>query len=105
MKLKLNLSMYPHDLKYMTPEQLKDPEAIIKLCVFSIAPPYEGSERFTVGEIEVDVDFELASPDKIIGAAAVALRQKAAGIRAKAHMAAGQVDEMANQLLAIEHTS
>lgn len=105
MKIKLYLTMYPFMLKYLTPEQLENVDEIVKRCIFRTDKPEPGSESFTVGEIEVDVDFELASPDKILGAAAVALRQKAAGIRAKAHMEADQVDEMANQLLAIEHTS
>lgn len=105
MKIHLYLSMYPSSLSFLKPAQLEDPEEIVKHCQFSPLPPFKGSSAFVVGEMTVDVDFELLKPDAIIGAAAVGLRQQAADIRAKAHKEAGQVDEMANQLLAIEHTS
>ena len=103
MKIKLYLTMYPSTLTYLKPADLEDPEKIVKHCQFSNAPPHQGSTSFVVGEMEVDVDFELLKPDAIIGAAAVGLRQQAADIRAKAHKEAGEVEELAQQLLAIEY--
>jgi hypothetical protein len=54
-----------------------------------------------VGKVEIDV--ELLPPDQIVGNAVLALRAKAANIRAKATAEATKLEGMAQQLLAIEN--
>ena len=103
MKIKLYLTMWAFQLNHVRPEQLQDVNEIVDRCSFSKSLPGENSEQFVVGEMEVDVELELVPRDEMLGRAAVALRQKAAGIRAAARVEAARYDDQADQLLAIEH--
>lgn len=103
MKIKLYLTMWSFQLSRVRPEQLQDADKVFELCSLRTTPPGADSEQFVVGEMEVDVELELVPRDEMLGRAAVALRQKAAGIRAAARVEAARYDDQADQLLAIEH--
>lgn len=100
MKIKLYAHLDEHSLTYVKREDLADIEKVVPSLYFS-RHDLSSHGNVIVGTVEVDV--ELLPPDQIIGNAVLALRAKAAEIRAKATKEVTELEGKAQQLLAIEN--
>lgn len=102
MKITLIASLAPHNLTYFRREDLASIEKLAPALSFTQTDMTDAGYT-NVGTVEVDV--ELLPPDQIIGNTILALRARAATIRAKATAEATQLEAKAQQLLAIENGS
>lgn len=100
MKITLYAQLSETSLGFIDIKNLADPKKLADHITF-FTSDMSNLGYVTIGTVEVDV--ELLPPDQIIGNAIVALRAKAAGIRAKAMAEATQLEGKAQQLLAIEN--
>jgi hypothetical protein len=96
----LNVSLSPESLRFVNLKDLDNPAKLIDHLSFT---RFDMSNMgyVLVGKLEVDVS--LLPPDQIVDNAVLALRAKAASIRAEATAKATQLEGMAQQLLAIEN--
>lgn len=98
--MKFTAYIWDHQLQQVP----RDGLTVEQLAPYLNIRPLDASDypsQIVVGEVEVDLD--LLPPDIIIGNAAVALRNRAKEIRARAADEARKYDTMAEQLLAIEN--
>lgn len=102
MKIELNVTIPDYNLSLVKREDLTD---ITKLAghLFFTSCDMTNFGHVKVGTVEVEV--ELLPPDEIVGNAVVALRAKAAEIRAKATAEVTALEGKAQQLLAIENAA
>lgn len=99
MKIKLFAYISDSSLAHIDRKDLSDIEKVVEHTSFSRYDPTKYG-NVVVGTVEVDV--ELLPPDEIVGNAIVALRAKAAEIRAKATAESTVLEAKVQQLLAIE---
>lgn len=99
MILKLNAYITDYALRTLSRDDL----TAEKLAHHIILSQFDMTEYGNVKVGEVEVDFEVLPEDQIVGNAIIALRAKAAGIRAKATAEATAIEGRVQQLLSIEN--